>query len=166
VRRRRWRGRNGLGNSSRERCERGRAIVLLVSDSSDPEETNVHRTTVFCLLAFLFLLSPACARPAPEAPEAEMSGVLFQVVSHEFNDVVIYLHTGGARQRLGTATGHGTSDFEVPWRRVASSSRVRLLAYSIGTGRWASSGALQLRPGSKVQWTLQPGLSGNSLAVY
>jgi hypothetical protein len=127
----------------------------------------VHRTTVCCLLSFLFLLSPACARPAPEAPEhEEMAGVLFQVVSHEFNDVAIYLHTGGARLRLGTATGHGTSDFEVPWRRVASSGRVRLRAYSIGTGRWASSGALQLRPGSKVLWTLQPGLSGNSLAVY
>lgn len=89
-------------------------------------------------LFVLLTLGAACGpKPAPEdltASENE-EDISVRIVSHNFNNVVIFLYVGESRQRLGIAGGNSTTDFTIPWRRVASNRKVRLFGEMIGASR-------------------------------
>ena len=95
------------------------------------------------------------------------AGVSVQVISHNMRDVVVYMYVGQSRRRLGLAGGNETTMFKVPWSQVATAnSRVQLVADQMGDQTETVSDDLQLTPGNKVVWTLEPHLDRSSIAVY
>lgn len=133
----------------------------------------VRRVFSWWLVGTIVLCSACTHGPPPEPATSSDSGddsgdtaVTLQVISHTFNVVDIYLQRGGARQRLGGASGHSISVFKIPWRWLSGSSHVQLLARAVGDAVWASTDTLQVVPGSLVIWTLEPDLQRTTAVVH
>jgi hypothetical protein len=128
--------------------------------------TRLFRT----VLTAIFLLVPGCASSGHKgdllADESEPAEVTVQVISRNFNDVVVYLHVGAGRYRLGTATGNKTTEFQVPWSRFGDRSRVGLSAEQIGDDLRATVDLQQVNKGDLVVWALENGLGSSSIQVH
>jgi hypothetical protein len=114
------------------------------------------------LVAALSCGGGSARAPAPEDP----TDVTLQVISHNFNQVDVYLYRGRARRLLGTASGHSINVFRIPWREVAGPSPVAIIARSIGDSRVTSTGALLINPGSLITWTIEPDLRRSIALVH
>jgi hypothetical protein len=119
-----------------------------------------RRSLLFRLVALLLLAAaPAVAcRPSapPEAPMPDAPTSL-RVENRGFADMVIYIMApGGARQRLGIATGSSTSSFALP-KTMIYRGTVRFLADPIGGQRSPISDEINIRPGDEVVLTIPPG---------
>jgi hypothetical protein len=98
--------------------------------------------------------------PDPNAP------VPVEVESHYWGDVVIYLVTGSAKQRLGTVTAMSTATFTFRYGRLSPGGSTRLFAYPIAGARGLTSEPLNVQPGQSISWTLENDLDRSSLTVW
>ena len=94
------------------------------------------------------------------------SEVSVEVESHNWSDIVIYLMNGNQSQRLGMVTGLSTIRFVLPFRKLATSGKVRLRAHPVGGPGSFTSEDLLVQPGQWVKWMLESDLSRSSIAVY
>jgi hypothetical protein len=124
-------------------------------------------------------------QPEPAADRA--TDVTVRVISHDRNDVEVYLYANATLLGvLGRASAHGVTVFRVPWRRVAGNLGMGLGARELApddgfSGRRGStglsggmgaraggiaSGYVHTAPGSVVVWTLAPNLASTMIAVH
>jgi hypothetical protein len=104
--------------------------------------------------------SDTSVQPDPNAQ------VAVEVESHFQGDIIIYLVQGSQRQRLGTVTALSKAEFSFPYRRLQTSSSLRLMAYPLAGAQAYLSEPLLVQPGQYVSWTLESDLGRSSLAVY
>jgi len=100
----------------------------------------------------------ACAKHSPQEMAAQDGPAQLTVENQEFPDFDIYVVTeGGMRLRLGLATGHATTSFEIPRAVVdGGSAHLYFLADPVG-GRVPEVGEMVIvNPGDEVQLTLAP----------
>lgn len=71
-----------------------------------------------------------------------------------------------ARQRLGMAAGHSTTEFKLPWSRVSGHSQIHLLAERIGDDTEIWSEPVHIAAGGTVVWTLELELGNSTTSVY
>jgi hypothetical protein len=103
-----------------------------------------------------------------EQPSAEQplnGNVVVEVESHNWNDITVYLITGGLPQRLGMVSALGEASFDFPPQRLNSSTGVRLRALPVA-GQPFTSDAILVQPGQVITWTLENNLSASSYSVY
>jgi hypothetical protein len=108
-------------------------------------------------------LTPSHHRGSQEAPARTQ--VRVAVESHNWNDITVYLLTGGLPQRLGMVTALGTATFTFSAQRLSTSGDVRLRALPVA-GRAFNSETILVMPGQVITWRLENDLDTSSLSVY
>ncbi len=99
----------------------------------------------------------ACGGARQGGPRASDPPTTLQVDNQGFLDMNIYLITsGGARIRLGTATGNSTTNMRIPSTYVFGGSEMRFLADPIGSSRTPISHGITVFPGDNVRLIIPP----------
>jgi hypothetical protein len=93
------------------------------------------------------------------------SPVLVEVESRNWNDITVYLITGGLPERLGMVTALGNATFKFSAHRLNTSGDVRLRALPVA-GRAFTSETILVMPGQVITWRLENELNTSSLSVY
>jgi hypothetical protein len=91
--------------------------------------------------------------------------VAVSVESHNWNDITVYLMSGGLPQRLGMVTALGQATFDFPSQRLNTSGGVRLRALPVA-GRPFTTETILVQPGQVITWVLENHLDASSLTVY
>jgi hypothetical protein len=82
---------------------------------------------------------------------------MLQVDNQRFLDMNIYLITsGGARIRLGTATGNSSTTMRIPATYVFGGTDLRFLADPIGAQSTPVSQSITVFPGDNVKLIIPP----------
>ena len=126
----------------------------------------VHLASVVCTLVSALgcgLIFPA--PPPVQDQAAQPASVAVAVESHNWNDITVFVLTGGLPQRLGMVTALGEATFEFPSQRLNTSGGVRLQAHPIA-GQPFTSDAILVLPGQMITWTLENNLDASTFSVY
>jgi hypothetical protein len=115
--------------------------------------------------------SPGCGllfpghQHAGRSSETEGHRVGVEVESHNWNDITVYLITGGLPQRLGMVTALGRATFDFPSQRLNTSAGVRLRALPVA-GRAFTSETILVLPGQVITWRIENDIDASSFSVY
>lgn len=94
---------------------------------------------------------------ARQGPRGSDPPTMLQVDNQSFLDMNIYLLTsGGARIRLGTATGNSSTTMRIPASYVFGGTEMRFLADPIGSQRTPVSQSITVFPGDNVKLIIPP----------
>lgn len=99
----------------------------------------------------------ACVRTGRRGPAAVEPRTTVRVQNQAFLDMNVYIYRGGARVRLGTATGNATTVLTVPAGFVQPGTLVRFMADPIGGTRAPVSEEMNVSPGDEVGLLIPPG---------
>jgi hypothetical protein len=129
---------------------------------------DIKRVGVAALAcAALLVVNAGCGLFSSSHPSRVNTGspVIVEVESHNWNDITVYLITGGLPQRLGmvTALGHATYKFSA--HRLNTGGDLRLRALPVA-GRGFTSETILVMPGQVITWRLENELDTSSLSVY
>jgi len=102
---------------------------------------------------------------SPEKSTPESGNVSVEVQSHNWNDITVYLMSGGLPQRLGMVTALGQATFDFPPQRLNTSTGVRLRALPVA-GQPFTSETILVLPGQVITWTLENKLDASFYSVY
>jgi hypothetical protein len=125
-------------------------------------------------LALLLVGTAACAGQAesetttPATNEAATTGasdVTLQIISHHTYPVAVAVETGADREEIAVLGPHEVAAFKVPLRWLGGSKYLRLYARRSGSIRDAQRTTVEIKPGSKVHWTLDPNLAFSEATV-
>jgi len=95
----------------------------------------------------------------PSAPRREMFTV---VVTNGYQGLVdVFAVGGGITDRLGTVALGTPQTFRVPLKQFPPGATIQLVATPLGGRGRASSGALTVRPGETLEFSIGAGLSGS-----
>jgi hypothetical protein len=108
------------------------------------------------VLALATLAASSCRTAAPQPADRAPDTATLTVQNNQFNDRVIYVVVGGARQRLGTARGEGTTKMTIPRTWLTGPQPLRFLAVPIGGMGAERSQQITVYPGDDVQMVLDP----------
>ena len=102
-------------------------------------------------------VSMSACGAARQGPRASDPPTMLQVENQSFLDNNIYLITsGGARIRLGTATGNSSTTMRIPATYVFGGTELRFLADPIGSQRTPISQSITVFPGDNVKLIIPP----------
>ncbi len=79
-----------------------------------------------------------------------------EVDNQGFLDMTVYAVRGSQRIRLGTATGNGKTNFNVPPALISGLTPLRFIADPIGGNRASVSQEITVAPGDTVTLTIPP----------
>ena len=128
------------------------------------------------LLAAAALASSACARRVPvegapadadstAAPSASATArreMFTVVVTSGYQGIVdVFAIGGGITDRLGSVALGTPQTFRVPLKQFPPGTTIQLVATPLGGRGRASSGALTIRPGETLEFSIGAGLSGS-----
>ena len=102
-------------------------------------------------------VSMSACGAARQGPRGTDPPTMVQVENQSFLDNNIYLVTsGGARVRLGTATGNSSTTMRIPATYVFGGTELRFLADPIGSQRTPISQSITVFPGDNVKLIIPP----------
>jgi hypothetical protein len=101
----------------------------------------------------------------PDTGSALANNVLVEVESHNWNDITVYLLSGGLPERLGMVTALGGATFDFSSHRLNSSAGIRLRALPVA-GQAFTTETILVFPGQVISWTLENNLEASSHSVY
>jgi len=116
-------------------------------------------------LTALISSSLGCGAFSSRNPSPARSQVSVEVENHNWNDITVYLMTGGLPQRLGMVTAFRTAIFAFPSQRLNTTGGVRLRALPVAGASYTTETIL-VHPGQAISWTLENDLDHSSLTVY
>jgi len=119
------------------------------------------------VLAALTVVGAACSRnPQPDLDDAiSRDPIVVHVKNENFLDMNVFVVASGASRRLGTVTGNGSGEFNVPWS-FGSTSGIVLVAQPIGSRGSASSPSLNVSPGQVVEFKVGSTLRQTTATVH
>lgn len=118
--------------------------------------TRSMRVLLALTLAAGPLAMQACGG-ARQGPRGSEPATMLQVENQSFLDMNIYLvTTGGARIRMGTATGNTTTSMRIPSTQVFGGTELRFMADPIGGNRTPVSQGITVFPGDTVRLIIPP----------
>ncbi|MGQ0642290.1 MAG: hypothetical protein ACT4P6_16200 [Gemmatimonadaceae bacterium] len=99
----------------------------------------------------------ACGGARQGGPRATDPATMLQVDNQSFLDMNIYLVTsGGARIRMGTASGNSSTTLRIPPTYVFGGTELRFLADPIGSNRTPISQGITVFPGDTIKLIIPP----------
>jgi len=117
------------------------------------------RFTQIGAVAFVLLVPAACAHhPSPQDVGVTDGPAQLTVENQEFPDFDVYVVTeAGMQLRLGLATGHSTSTFEIPKAVVdGGAAHLHFIADPVGGQVPEVGEMIVVNPGDEVQLTIAP----------
>ena len=124
--------------------------------NSAPRRTSGRRGLHMLALVLAALTASGCRTAAPQPADAGPTTATLTVQNNQFNDRVIYVVVGGARQRLGIARGEGTTQMTIPRTWLTGPQPLRFLAVPIGGMGAERSQQITVYPGDDVEMVLDP----------
>ena len=120
------------------------------------------------LLCAALIVTAACSshRRRAATDSGPPPDVTLQVTNHNFLDVTVFVLHDGQRLRIGLVTGSTTQSFVLPGRMVALSHELALLGHAVGSPLFARTETIIVRPGQRIEWTLETDLRRSSVGVY
>lgn len=122
------------------------------------------------LLAVCMLIPVAACHHARSAQPGISSGSDVRPSVHVENkhwlDVVVYVEHDGQRSRLGTVTAASTASFTLSPTMVGEIGEIQLIADPVGSAATATTGKLIVKPGTRVDWTIETDPSRSTVSVY
>jgi hypothetical protein len=99
----------------------------------------------------------SCARSHSNAATPRNAPTTLRVENQGFLDMNVYVVAqGGARNRLGTATGNATSHFTIPSSLIFGPTQLRFVADPIGGQRTSVSESILVSAGDEITLTIPP----------
>lgn len=123
------------------------------------------RTRLIVIVAAA-VVSAACWHHRPSADSAPDTPATLHVDNHNYQDVDIQVFYRGLRTHLGSVNASAATDIVFPKYLLSDLGEVQLIAHAIGTPYTIQTAVIVLKPGTKVQWTLETDLSRSSVTVY
>jgi len=118
------------------------------------------------IVALLALGPSCCARHRAAPPASTPSEWSLRVENNHWLDVTVYVLHDGERTRLGLVTASSTQSFTLLARLVGQSHELALLGEAVGSRDAARTEVLSVRPGQRIEWTLESDLRRSSIGVY
>ena len=113
-----------------------------------------HRTTRLVIAVVVALATQACFGGRPRAPN---DAAKVEVENQAFSDMTVYvLDAGGARRRLGTATGLSTTVLTIPQSVFGNGREVLFVVDPIGGARTSRTNRIYVTPGDEVRLVIPP----------
>lgn len=100
--------------------------------------------------------------PSPEGRKA----TTVAVENNNWATMTVYAMRGASRHRLGMVTSMNKARFRIPSSLMAGGQELRLMADPIGSSQVYVTEAIQVRPGERVELTLQNHLAISSVSVW
>jgi hypothetical protein len=113
-----------------------------------------RRTTRLVIAVFAAFVASGCFGGRPRAPN---DAATVEVENRAFADMTVYVvDVGGARRRLGTATGLTTTMFTIPQTAVGNGREILFVVDPIGGARASYTNRLYVTPGDEVRLVIPP----------
>ena len=114
------------------------------------------RRTTRNILPLMLLVLGACGKQTePQEPQPRTTVIVDNQATLDMN--IYVLQSGGARQRLGTATAHTRTTFTIPPRLIFGLTPLRFQADPIGASRAPISQEITVQAGDAVTLRIPPG---------
>jgi hypothetical protein len=119
--------------------------------------------------ATIFLLAAGCAGRQPHSSsaggEVELGAeeVLVRVQNSYSNLVDVFAVSRGVVDRLGTVGIGAPQVFRVPLRQFPPDAQIQIVARPVGGNGTATSGPVSVRPGTVIDFSVSPSLTGSVL---
>jgi hypothetical protein len=125
------------------------------------------RALYYLLVLIVVVLAAAgCwGRKKPTSVEPSAPATL-HVENRHWLDVDLYAIQSGHRMRLGSITATSTKDFAFPPSVTRQLAPIQLLAAPVGSPRSLVTESIVVKPGTRVDWTLESNLATSTLSVY
>ncbi len=117
-------------------------------------------------LLLLTLLAAGGCHPRQRGEVEPDADITLDVINHNWLDVTVYVLHDGERTRLGLVTASSTQSFTLLARLVGQSHELALLGEAVGSRDAARTEVLSVRPGQRIEWTLESDLRRSSIGVY
>ena len=106
------------------------------------------------LLIATLAMTAACFGGKPRAPN---EAAKVRIENQAFSDMTVYVvETGGARRRLGMATGLSTTVLTIPQSVFGNGREVLFMVDPIGGARTSRSNRIFVTPGDEVRLVIPP----------
>ena len=106
------------------------------------------------LIGALVVVASACFGGRPRAPNESAK---VEVDNQAFADMTVYVvDAGGARRRLGTATGLTTTLLTIPQSVFGNGREVLFVIDPIGGARMSRTNRIYVTPGDEVRLVIPP----------
>ena len=110
--------------------------------------------TMRMAVAALAVMTAACFAGRPRQPS---EAATVEVENRAYSDMTVYVvDLGGARRRIGTATGLTTSVLTIPQSVVGNGREVLFVVDPIGGSRTAHTNRIYVTPGDQVRLVIPP----------
>lgn len=129
----------------------------------DPSPLGWH--AVFLVTLFSGACAPSTARSPFDAPSPGALPVRAQIDNGLTQDVGIYAVQGSSRFRVGSVTSLSRTVVTIPASLVGASQELRLIAEPLGSRTPYTTQALLVSAGSRIEWTIVPGLQASQAWV-
>jgi hypothetical protein len=116
-------------------------------------------------LSLAVLALSACRTGSPyDMERRDATGATLVVEDQNFEDMDIYAVSGGLATRVGTVTGLSTQSFFLH-QSLINGEVVRIIGTPIGGNGRASSGNLNVSPGSTIRFTIATELRASHATI-
>lgn len=126
----------------------------------------MRRIVLYLVLAVAVSSVSGCSVFRSKRQGALPTTVPLRVTNHNFQDMTIYIVRDGQRNRLGAVTAASSATFLLTEQHLGQQGRVQLLADPLGTVGALSTEAFIVKPGQRVEWTIESDVRRSSLAIY
>lgn len=115
--------------------------------------------TGFCLSVGIACIAASCRTGGARHSSGDANLVTtIEVDNQGFNDMTVYVVNGGARTRLGTASGNRKTVLTIPAYLVSVTTFMRFLADPIGGNRMPVTEEIDVSPGDQLVMIINPGM--------
>jgi hypothetical protein len=129
--------------------------------------TRRTHALLFLAISFASLALEACSRARRETTPAPHRPAVLVVENRDPKDLTIYGVRISQRLRIGSVAGLSSASFELPSALLEpTAGTVRFQADPTGATERLTSELVAVRPGNRVEWTIELGLRRNMLAVF
>lgn len=124
------------------------------------------------VLTLVAALGSGCARrtPPPDVALGESAlaaePIELAISNHNWLDVVVFVVHGGQSTRLTTVTAAKSASTLIPAFALRNQGSIRLLAHAVGNPETFTSETIVVRPGMRIEWTLETDLKRSSIGIW
>jgi hypothetical protein len=129
-------------------------------------DVTMRRFLLFLMLAGMISSGFGCSVFRSNRQASPPTTVPLRVTNNNFQDMTIYVVRDGQRSRLGTVTATSGATFLLTERHLGQQGRVQLVADPLGTVGTIATEAFIVKPGQRVEWTIESDVRRSSLAIY
>ena len=117
------------------------------------------------LIGVLFLTAACSAAIAPSSGGPQQAPTVVNVRNNHWENVRIYLLQGDVPIKLGVVGAMRSQTFPIPNAYLGSGLALRLAMETFGSRERHASESVNVAPGSRIEWVVEPRMKNSSVVV-